>query len=52
MKKKKAEIEARENASPPKAQFTANPIPRACSVLIYDKKIKEEELKRAERIRK
>lgn len=52
MKKKKADIEARENASPPKGTFKANPIPRACSVLIYAKKIKEEELKRAERIRK
>ena len=33
-------------------QFRANPIPRACSVLIYDKKIHEEDLKRRERIRK
>ena len=32
--------------------FKANPIPRACSVLIYAEKIKEEELKRGKRIRK
>ena len=32
--------------------FKANPIPRACSVLIFDKKIRQEELKRGERIRK
>lgn len=32
--------------------FKANPIPRACSVLIYDKKIKQEELLRGKRIRK
>ena len=32
--------------------FKANPIPRACSVLIFAKKVKEDELKRGERIRK
>lgn len=32
--------------------FKANPIPRACSVLIFAKKMKQEELKRGERIRK
>ena len=32
--------------------FKANPIPRACSVLIFDKKTHEDELKRGERIRK
>ena len=32
--------------------FRANPIPRACSVLIFDKKTHEDELKRGERIRK
>ena len=32
--------------------FKANPIPRACSVLIYAEKVKEEELKRGKRIRK
>jgi hypothetical protein len=33
-------------------QFKANPIPRACSVLIFTKKMKEDELKRGERVRK
>ena len=33
-------------------RFRANPIPRACSVLIFAKKIREDELKRGERIRK
>lgn len=32
--------------------FKANPIPRACSVLIFAKKIREDELRRDERIRK
>lgn len=32
--------------------FKANPIPRACSVLIFAEKVKEEELKRGKRIRK
>jgi hypothetical protein len=32
--------------------FKANPIPRACSVLIFSKKMKEDELKRGERVRK
>lgn len=31
-------------------QFRANPIPKACSVLIYDKKIEEEEIARQKRI--
>lgn len=30
--------------------FRANPIPKACSVLIYDKKIEEEEIARQKRI--
>ena len=33
-------------------QFKANPIPRACSVLIFTTKMKEDELKRGERVRK
>ena len=33
-------------------QFKANPIPRACSVNIYAKKVRDEELKRGKRIRK
>lgn len=32
--------------------FKANPIPRACSVLIFAKKMREDDLKRGERIRK
>jgi hypothetical protein len=35
-----------------KPTFKANPIPRACSVLIFSKKMKEDELKRGERVRK
>jgi len=35
-----------------RAPFKANPIPRACSVLIYKQKIHEDELKRQKRIRK
>lgn len=35
-----------------KPGFKANPIPRACSVLIFAEKVKEEELKRGKRIRK
>ena len=35
-----------------KPGFKANPIPRACSVLIFAKKMREDELKRGERIRK
>jgi len=35
-----------------RAAFKANPIPRACSVLIFAKKVHEDELKRGERIRK
>jgi len=35
-----------------RATFRANPIPRACSVLIFAKKMKQDELKRGERIRK
>lgn len=35
-----------------RAAFRANPIPRACSVLIFAKKVREDELKRDERIRK
>lgn len=32
--------------------FKANPIPRACSVLIFEKKLREDELKRSERIKR
>ena len=35
-----------------KPAFKANPIPRACSVLIFEKKMRQDELKRAERIHK
>ena len=35
-----------------KPSFKANPIPRACSVLIFHQKIKKEEEERQERIRK
>jgi len=35
-----------------RAQFKANPIPRACSVIIFESKMKEEKLKRDKRIRK
>lgn len=33
-----------------RATFKANPIPKACSVLIYDKKMADEEIKRQKRI--
>jgi hypothetical protein len=52
IEEKKKAIKKAEEESLPKHQFKANPIPRACSVLIFDKKIKEEELNRAERIRR
>jgi hypothetical protein len=35
-----------------KPNFKANPIPRACSVLIFDQMIKQQEQEREERIRK
>ena len=35
-----------------KPSFKANPIPRACSVLIFDQMIKKQEQERQERIRK
>ena len=35
-----------------KPSFKANPIPRACSVLIFDQMMKQQEQKRQERIRK
>ena len=50
--KKAAAIAAAENADPDRPAFRANPIPRACSVLIFAKKMKQDELKRGERIRK
>lgn len=33
-----------------RTSFKANPIPKACSVLIYDKKMEEEEIARQKRI--
>jgi hypothetical protein len=33
-----------------RTSFRANPIPKACSVLIYDKKIEEEEIARQKRV--
>lgn len=50
--RKTAELEEREREDPRGATFRANPIPRACSVLIFAKKMKQDELKRGERIRK
>jgi Uncharacterised protein family UPF0564 len=35
-----------------KPSFRANPIPRACSVLIFDQMMKKQEQERQERIRK
>ena len=58
--KEKERLERRRNPDPMesvptemrRAQFKANPIPRACSVLIFAQKMREDELKRGERIRK
>ena len=50
--KKVADIAAAESAGLDRPAFRANPIPRACSVLIFAKKTEQDELKRGERIRK
>ena len=50
--KKAADIAAAEAAGNDRPALKANPIPRACSVLIFAKKMKQDELKRGERIRK
>lgn len=50
--KKKADLEAQAKGRDVIPVFRANPIPRACSVLIFAKKMRQEELKRGERIRK
>lgn len=50
--RKRAELEAQARAAAPAITFKANPIPRACSVLIFAKKMKQEELIRGKRIRK
>merc|ERR1712166_1366836 len=52
MSKKKVGLEAQAKSRDVIPVFKANPIPRACSVLIFAKKMKQEELKRGERIRK
>jgi len=49
--KKAAAITAAETADHTAPAFRANPIPRACSVLIFAKKTEQDELKRGERIR-
>jgi len=35
-----------------KPQFKANPIPRACSVLIFDQMMKQQQIEREERVRR
>ena len=50
--KKKTAIEEFEKSQVPTNTFKANPIPRACSVLIFAKKMKQEELLRGKRVRK
>lgn len=50
--KRKQAIEEHESKEMLRPTFRANPIPRACSVLIFSKKVKQDELKRGERIRK
>jgi len=50
--KRKQEIEEHQKRESFIPEFKANPIPRACSVLIFDKKIKQEELIREKRIKK
>lgn len=50
--KRKVAIEEHESKEMLRPTFRANPIPRACSVLIFSKKVKQDELKRGERIRK
>jgi hypothetical protein len=52
MQKKKAAIEEWERIQSEQPVFKANPIPRACSVLIFNKKIKQDEELRGQRIRK
>ena len=52
MAKKRAAIEEYERGELNRPTFKANPIPRACSVLIFDKKMKQDELARGQRIRK
>lgn len=50
MASKKARILDFETNPPRHKQFRANPIPRSCSVLIYEEKLKTDELQRHERI--
>ena len=50
MAAKKARIEDYELNPPRHPHFRANPIPRACSVLIYDEKLRREQRERDERI--
>ena len=50
MAAKKARIEDYEQNPPRHPHFRANPIPRACSVLIYDEKLRRDERERDERI--
>jgi hypothetical protein len=50
MAAKKARIEDYETNPPRQPHFKANPIPRACSVLIYDEKLRRDERERDERI--
>lgn len=52
MARRTAEALEHEQPDASRATFRANPIPRACSVLIFAKKMKQDELKRGERIRK
>lgn len=52
MAKKRAAIEEHEKGELNRPTFKANPIPRACSVLIFAKKMKQDELMRGQRIRK
>ena len=47
---KRADSETGLNIECKRSQFKANPIPKACSVLIYDRKNEEEEIKRQKRI--
>ncbi len=50
--KQKLDDEAYLNEDLKQPSFRANPIPRSCSVLIYDQMNKEQEQRREERIRK
>ncbi len=47
---RKSGSEAGLNVECQRKSFKANPIPKACSVLIYDKKMEEEEIARQKRI--